>query len=240
MRFNEKLLKLRKEKGYSQEELGNRIDITRQTISNWELGISTPEMQKIVELAELFEITTDELLGLEEKKQDVAKRKRFEYEYRSKKSVFGLPLVHIHLGGDGYEVAKGIIAIGNVATGVISIGAISFGVVSFGGLALGLFVMGGLALGLILAVAAVAIGIFALGGIALGFLAIGGIAYGIYSIGGVSIAREIAYTGTGVAFGKVKLDGEMTKEEISQMIETILPETIEFIKCLFIALGKSG
>jgi len=238
MQFNEKLLKLRKEKGYSQEELGQRIDVTRQTISNWELGISTPEMPKIIELAHLFGVSSDELLGLEERTTYVVRKKR-EYEYRSKKTVFGIPWIHIHFG-DEIEVTKGIIAVGDVAVGVIAAGPIAVGFMAFGGLALGLFALGGLALGLVLAVAAAAVGVFSLGGVALGYLAVGGVAFGIYSIGGCAIAREIAYTGTGVAIGKVELDGTMSKDEISKTIERIVPETVGFIKNLFIALGKGG
>ena len=39
MKFNEKLIKLRKAAGLSQEELGNRLDVARQTVSKWELGL---------------------------------------------------------------------------------------------------------------------------------------------------------------------------------------------------------
>ena len=62
MEFGNKLYKLRKEKGLSQEELANRLEITRQTVSKWELGDSTPDMEKLVLLAELFEISLDELV----------------------------------------------------------------------------------------------------------------------------------------------------------------------------------
>lgn len=40
MEFSEKLMELRKQKGWSQEELGNRLNVTRQTVSKWELGVS--------------------------------------------------------------------------------------------------------------------------------------------------------------------------------------------------------
>lgn len=61
MNFSEKLIKLRKEKGLSQEELGEKLNVTRQTISKWELGQTTPEMSKLVEISKLFEVTLDEL-----------------------------------------------------------------------------------------------------------------------------------------------------------------------------------
>ena len=62
MIFKEKLLKLRKQKGWSQEELGNNLDVSRQTISKWESGQSTPEMEKLVKISEIFEISLDDLI----------------------------------------------------------------------------------------------------------------------------------------------------------------------------------
>ncbi len=48
MKFNKKLIKLKKSARLSQEELGNRLDVTRQTVSKWELGETTPEMNKFL------------------------------------------------------------------------------------------------------------------------------------------------------------------------------------------------
>ena len=62
MKFNEKLVKLRKEAGLSQEELGNKLNVARQTVSKWELGETTPEMDKLVKMSEIFNITLDELI----------------------------------------------------------------------------------------------------------------------------------------------------------------------------------
>ena len=62
MKFNEKLIKLRKEMGLSQEELGNKLNVARQTVSKWELGETTPEMDKWIKMSEIFNITLDELI----------------------------------------------------------------------------------------------------------------------------------------------------------------------------------
>ena len=62
MNINEKIYTLRKERGLSQEELANELNVSRQTISKWELGESTPDFDKIVPLCELFGISTEELL----------------------------------------------------------------------------------------------------------------------------------------------------------------------------------
>lgn len=62
MELGNRLYELRKQKGFSQEELANRLDVTRQTVSKWELGDSTPDMDKLIALGELFEISLDELV----------------------------------------------------------------------------------------------------------------------------------------------------------------------------------
>ena len=59
---NEKLQKLRKERGWSQEELANRITVSRQAVSKWELGTAVPDTDNIVQLSELFGVTTDYLI----------------------------------------------------------------------------------------------------------------------------------------------------------------------------------
>lgn len=62
MEFNNKLYELRKKKGLSQEELANRLNVSRQTVSKWELGDSTPDMEKLIAMSDLFEVSLDELI----------------------------------------------------------------------------------------------------------------------------------------------------------------------------------
>ena len=59
--FGRRLQTLRAAAGFSQEQLAERLDVARQTISKWELGISTPELSKLVELSELFGVSLDQL-----------------------------------------------------------------------------------------------------------------------------------------------------------------------------------
>ena len=63
MKFNEKLVKLRKENLLSQEELAEKLGVTRQTISKWELEQTTPDMDKLSQMAKLFNVSVDELLN---------------------------------------------------------------------------------------------------------------------------------------------------------------------------------
>ena len=67
MRFDENLRNLRKEKDYSQEYLAEKLGVTRQTISKWENGTAMPDLKKLIELADFFEVSIDDLLGLDYK-----------------------------------------------------------------------------------------------------------------------------------------------------------------------------
>lgn len=62
MKFNEKLLTMRKKRGLSQEELGMELQVSRQTISKWEAGQSYPDFQRLVMLSDFFDMTLDELV----------------------------------------------------------------------------------------------------------------------------------------------------------------------------------
>ncbi len=67
MDFNNRLYQLRKQKGFSQEELANRLNVSRQTVSKWEVGDSTPDMEKLIAMSDLFDVSLDKLvLGKEE------------------------------------------------------------------------------------------------------------------------------------------------------------------------------
>lgn len=62
MEFQNRLYDLRKKRGISQEELAGEIGVSRQTISKWETGESTPDMEKMITLSAYFGITLDELV----------------------------------------------------------------------------------------------------------------------------------------------------------------------------------
>lgn len=70
MKFNEKLIELRKKDGLSQEELGYKLNVTRQTVSKWELGQTTPEMDKLAEMSKIFNVSVDELINESEIQSD--------------------------------------------------------------------------------------------------------------------------------------------------------------------------
>lgn len=61
--FSKSLKTLRKQKGFSQEELASRLHVVRQTISKWEKNLSVPDADTLIRLAEILEVSVSELLG---------------------------------------------------------------------------------------------------------------------------------------------------------------------------------
>ena len=60
--LSERIYKFRRKSGLSQEQLAEKIGVSRQAISKWESGTSTPELEKLLALSECFHITLDELV----------------------------------------------------------------------------------------------------------------------------------------------------------------------------------
>ena len=63
MKLSDKLIELRKEKGWSQEDFAENLNISRQAISRWENGTALPDAQNILRISKLFNVTTDYLLN---------------------------------------------------------------------------------------------------------------------------------------------------------------------------------
>ena len=62
MEFSEKLIQLRRKQGMSQEQLADRLGITRQSVSKWESGAALPELVKLITLSEMFQVSIDYLV----------------------------------------------------------------------------------------------------------------------------------------------------------------------------------
>ncbi|MBR6567897.1 MAG: helix-turn-helix transcriptional regulator [Clostridia bacterium] len=60
----DKIRKLREQNGITQTELAQKLNITRSSVNAWEMGISAPSTQNIIELSEIFNVSTDYLLGV--------------------------------------------------------------------------------------------------------------------------------------------------------------------------------
>ena len=271
MSFSEKLIELRRKNGLSQEQLGEKLGVTRQTVSKWELGATTPEMEKLAAISELFNISTDELIkgtapeeaqtvqSFHNDKESNAKAinpTKLHYEYKSTRTIRGIPLVHVNIGLGMYS-AKGIIAIGNVAVGGLAIGLAAIGGVSIGFFAAGVIALAALlcigigaagvaALG-IFAAGAFACGVFSAGACSVGWLAVGGVAMGEYAIGGLANASKIALGGSATGIiaigdatgGEIELTPPISAEEVRTLIHTRLPDTPRFIADIFVDLAQS-
>ncbi len=90
MKFNEKLLKLRKEKGLSQEELGMEMQVSRQTVSKWEAGQSYPDFTRLVILSDFFDMTLDELvkdIDVQEIRENSLTNEKIDSIYRVSQDV---------------------------------------------------------------------------------------------------------------------------------------------------------
>ncbi len=172
---------------------------------------------------------------------------RWRYEYKSQRTLFGLPLVHIRLGDRGTGVAKGVLAVGNYAVGIFTIGGISLGLVSIGGLSVGLlFSLAGWAIGGI-AVGGFAVGLLAIGGAAAGLFAMGGGAFGVYAAGGGAFASEIAIGGSAhapLAIGRIA-EGALTfapgsdPAQIAEAIRQAASGAPRFLQNLLIFLAQN-
>lgn len=195
MHFSEKLMKLRRKAGLSQEQLADRLGVTRQSVSKWESGTAMPELGKLIALADLFGVTLDELVReqppevphrdtdhLERRLEDLARDCRGSFgpvfQYTSRRRLWGLPLVCVRFGHarqpNAYNTAVGIVAVGNFAVGVVSVGLICAGVISLGMISLGLLALGAVSVGYA-AVGVSAVGVYAAGVSALGARAAVGI-----------------------------------------------------------------
>ncbi len=75
MSFGEKLAKLRKDAGMNQEELANKLNVSRQAVSKWESNSSYPETDKIVAICKLFNCSIDDLMGISAKEERQEKKK---------------------------------------------------------------------------------------------------------------------------------------------------------------------
>lgn len=102
MSLGEKLLKLRKKKGLSQEEVADILHVTRQTVSKWETDQSMPDFDKVVPICNLYEISTEELFHDEvstpREVEEVSIENTTTYQnYNHKKALFTTVAVMLYI-----------------------------------------------------------------------------------------------------------------------------------------------
>lgn len=62
----DKIRHIREQAGITQAELARKLGLTRSSVNSWEMGLSVPSTQYVIELAKLFDVSTDYLLGMEQ------------------------------------------------------------------------------------------------------------------------------------------------------------------------------
>ncbi|MDO4261937.1 MAG: helix-turn-helix transcriptional regulator [Eubacteriales bacterium] len=92
MAIGEKIQKLRKQQGLSQEALAEKVTVTRQTISKWELGQSTPDLDFVAQLSDIFSVTADYLIKEDRTEPDEppCKKRQYRLSERGKGIVLAL------------------------------------------------------------------------------------------------------------------------------------------------------
>jgi len=87
MLLSEKILALRTEQGLSQGDLAEKLEVSRQSVSKWETGQATPDLDKIIKMADLFGVTVDELVREGERPEPMAAEPQVVYVEREKQGL---------------------------------------------------------------------------------------------------------------------------------------------------------
>ena len=132
MKLEEKIFKLRKGKGMSQEELAEKLNVSRQAVSRWEMGTAQPDVQNLLQISKLFDVTTDYLLNdeynsneeipcIKEIKNKLDERNQ---KYRKFYLITGFlwlfsSITFLLIGLDGLNIVPVLISIVNVLVAVI-------------------------------------------------------------------------------------------------------------------------
>ena len=98
MKFSENLVKLRKEKNWSQEYLAEKLNVTRQTIYKWETGQSYPEMDRLIEISEIFKLSVDDLIKTGIKPEHINSKHEYDTFYTKYAKVIALGVFLIMIG----------------------------------------------------------------------------------------------------------------------------------------------
>lgn len=111
-----RLVKLRKKHGLSQEELADKLGISRQAVSKWERAESSPDTDNLICLAKLYGVSLDELLDCDRDIDDIADEKRRDSEekkkegtvYKDKNTTVNIEGGRIHVVTEDEEVTVGL------------------------------------------------------------------------------------------------------------------------------------
>lgn len=96
MEFCNQICKLRADNKYTQEQLAEKIGVSRQAVTKWESGEAIPDLPKLIALADCFEVSLDKLVGRSDMMYDLIKDKVESYALRCQRGYDGediLPII---------------------------------------------------------------------------------------------------------------------------------------------------
>lgn len=183
----------------TQKQLANILYVSDRTVSKWERGARYPDIDTLKRIAQLLDLSLDNLLNEREPE--------LYFEYRSATILFNLPLLHIIIPNLSellwhnrqfalstlrhkkqlIPTAHGIFSIGFFSSGIFSLGVFTKGIISIGFLSLGIFSAGVLTLGIV-ATGNLAIGAIALGNLGVGLFTFGNLVVGFFGLGNFALA----------------------------------------------------
>ena len=102
MSLSDNLRALRKQKGYSQEQLAERLNVSRQAVSKWESDNGYPEMESLIILSDLFECTIDDLLKNDLTQHNPTAKQAYDKHYSLIAKAYTFGVVSILLGVCAY------------------------------------------------------------------------------------------------------------------------------------------
>ncbi|MDF7639413.1 helix-turn-helix domain-containing protein [Lactobacillus sp. ESL0791] len=104
--LNERIRNLRLKKNWSQEELAEKMDVSRQSVSKWENGDAQPDLDKVVQLGKLFNVSLDTLLAGKDNEQEDTKSVNNEQasfyldeQLRELRKIYGIAETAIYIVG---------------------------------------------------------------------------------------------------------------------------------------------
>lgn len=215
MNFAQNLIQLRKQRGLSQEELAEILNVSRQAVSKWEAGINMPDIPKLIAIADEFGINLDDLVrsSFKEKNKGFYPTRRgadckadFFTEGAQAATESSSGTINIVSGGKILKVGSGSTIylkneyeyVSKIKIGKLPLVHIHTG--NGGQCARGIIAIGNIAFGA-LAVGGFSLGLFSFGGVSIGLLlSLGGMAVGGVSLGGFSIGL-LAFGGCALGMG---------------------------------------
>ncbi len=211
MTLGDKIARERKLQNYTQEQLAQLLDVSRQSVSKWESDAAYPETEKLIRMGKLFGCSMDYLLNEDcTDRSGIRAETPAQPEPHSNGDAVQTKVVQPSFGekaGRLYDIifqericsktlfglplyhigknAKGVFALGLRSSGIFSFGLIAKGIFSFGLLSLGIFAFGMVSLALV-ASGLISLGGLTFGAVSAGIIAFGAVAFGIVAVGAAS------------------------------------------------------